>query len=85
VQALLEKYPPNLRSFSAIGYQQLIAHLEGEMNLEEAVEEIKRQTKKFVRRQYTWFKMDDPAIHWSEMGENTLEDITQKVNDFLSR
>jgi tRNA dimethylallyltransferase len=84
VRSLLEKYPPNLRCFSAIGYRQLIAHLQGEMTLDEAVEEIKRQTKKFVRRQYTWFKPDDPEIDWFEIGENTLEDVTQKVRDFLA-
>jgi tRNA dimethylallyltransferase len=83
VERLLQKYPPDLRSFSAIGYKQLIDHLHGEYSLEEAVAEIKRLTKKFVRRQNTWFKLEDPNIHWLEMGEDALEKASSLVEAFL--
>ena len=83
VQSLLEEYPPDLRSFSAIGYVQLIDHLQGKCTLEEAVTEIKRLTKKFVRRQYTWFKSTDPNIHWLQMGEDTLTQAVDLVDRFL--
>jgi tRNA dimethylallyltransferase len=83
VRGLLADYPPDLRSFSAIGYPQLIAAQQGQCTMEEAVAEIKRLTKKFVRRQYTWFKPTDPQIHWLSIGENTLLDAEQAVRTFI--
>jgi tRNA dimethylallyltransferase len=84
VQALLEMYPADLRSYSAIGYRQLIDYLQGEYELDEAVDEIKRLTKKFVRRQYTWFKPGDPNIKWLQMGADTEEKALELISDFLS-
>lgn len=83
VRGLLAKYPPDLRSFSAIGYKQLIAHLNNEWTLEEAVEDIIRKTKLYVRRQNTWFKPDDPEINWVEMGEDVVGEAVDLVQAFL--
>ena len=47
-----------------IGYSELISHLDGEISLEEAVILIKRNTRKYVRRQANWFKPTDLDIHW---------------------
>ncbi len=84
VNGLLEKYPSDLRSFSAIGYKQLIAHLQGEMTYEEAVEDLLRKTKLFVRRQNTWFKPGDSMIHWVKMVDgDVLEKSIKIINHFL--
>ena len=83
VKSLLEKgYPKETRAFSAIGYSQLIEHINGEISLEDAVIEIKRKTRKFVRRQNTWFKPSDSSINWYKMDENPLEKIK---SDLLSK
>ncbi len=47
----------------ALGYKELIAHLEGTMSLDEALEEAKRRTRRFARRQQRWFRRD-PRITW---------------------
>ncbi|MCL1804407.1 MAG: tRNA (adenosine(37)-N6)-dimethylallyltransferase MiaA [Clostridiales bacterium] len=47
----------------AIGYKQLIAHLEGGLPLEEAVADIKRESRRYAKRQLTWFRRN-PDIHW---------------------
>ena len=83
VRRLLGTYPPDLRSFSAIGYRQLIDHLQGECSLDEAIAEIKRMTKQFVRRQNTWFKPSDPSIQWLEMGEEPLVKALLLIANFL--
>ena len=76
VQGLLIKgYSPDLASFSAIGYSEVIDYLQGKSTQEEAVTLIKRHTRQFVRRQANWFKRDDPSIHWFEMGDQPLGDI----------
>jgi tRNA dimethylallyltransferase len=65
VESLLSKgYAPDLPTFSAIGYQEIIDYLQGKNTLEEAVMIIKRRTRQFVRRQANWFKEDDPNIRW---------------------
>jgi tRNA dimethylallyltransferase len=62
-------YSRSLPAMSGLGYQQLWAHLAGEMTLAEAVERIKFETHRFARQQNTWFRQDDPRIAWFDMGE----------------
>ncbi len=66
VQQLHEHgYDWRLPSMSGLGYAQLGAHLRGECSLEQAVIAIKRDTRTFVRRQYTWFRRHG-ALTWLE-------------------
>ena len=55
----------SLTSVQAIGYAQVLAHLDGETSLEEAVEEIERRTRRYARRQLSWFRAD-PRVEWFE-------------------
>ena len=65
VKALLAKgYPPEMPTFSAIGYGEIIQYLQGGITYDEAVMLMKRNTRTFVRRQANWFKPDDPRITW---------------------
>lgn len=64
VRGLLARgYDPNLPSLQGLGYKQLISYLQGEIALETAVELIKRDTRRFAKRQLTWFRRD-PRICW---------------------
>jgi tRNA dimethylallyltransferase len=84
VQALLERgYSPELPTLSAIGYQEVIAYLQGNITLEEAQIKMKRATRIFVRRQSNWFKPGDPAIRWFQVGSNTLEDLDDTIQGFF--
>jgi tRNA dimethylallyltransferase len=47
----------------ALGYRELLTHLRGETTLDEALEEARRRTRKFARRQQRWFRRD-PRITW---------------------
>jgi tRNA dimethylallyltransferase len=74
VEALREKgYGRSLPSMSGLGYRQLWAYLDGEMTLDEAVERIKFETHRFSRQQNTWFRRNDPAITWFDMGDVGVE------------
>jgi tRNA dimethylallyltransferase len=76
VQELLAKgFSPELASFSAIGYSEVIEYLQGKSTLEEAVTLIRRRTRMFVRRQANWFKKDDPSIHWFEVNDRPVDAI----------
>ncbi len=50
----------------ALGYRELIAHLDGECTLDEALDEARRRTRRFARRQQRWFGRD-PRIHWVDI------------------
>lgn len=56
----------SMPSMQALGYRQLCAHLRGECTLAEAVETIKRDTRRFAKRQLTWFRRD-ARIHWLDV------------------
>jgi len=65
VRRLLEMgYAPSLKAMQSLGYKQITAHLEGEYDLAEATGLIKRDTRRYARRQITWFKAD-PEIQWA--------------------
>ena len=64
VEALANRQPPLSRTASqALGYKELLAHLHGEMSLDEAVALAVTRTRKFARRQERWFRRD-PRIVW---------------------
>jgi tRNA dimethylallyltransferase len=52
----------------ALGYQQMLRHLDGDLSLEQAREETARATRRFARRQESWFRRD-PRVTWLEVGE----------------
>ena len=66
VEALANRQPPLSRTAAqALGYKELLAHLRGEMSLDEAVALAVTRTRKFARRQERWFRRD-PRIIWLE-------------------
>jgi len=78
-------YTRDLPSMTALGYRQLSTYLAGETGLADAIEEIKKVTKKFYRRQMTWFKLSDPQIHWFEVSSSTQAEIEGLISQFLNR
>ena len=82
VRALLEKgHDPGLPTMSAIGYREVVNYLRGEMTMEEAVAQMKRNTRRYVRHQGAWFSQNDPNIHWFDVGPGTTEEILALVRD----
>jgi tRNA dimethylallyltransferase len=79
-------YDRALSSMSGLGYRQLMAYLSGECALEEAVERIKFETHRFARQQNTWFRQDDPRIHWFNLEMKGAEEEAHKlVREWLAR
>ena len=60
----------DLPAFQAIGYRQIVRHLEGEASLEQAVAEIVKDTRRFAKRQETWFRKE-PDVTWFSALEDT--------------
>jgi tRNA dimethylallyltransferase len=60
-------YGWNMPAMLGLGYRQIGQYLQGEVSLEEAVALIKKETRRFVRQQYNWFRLDDQRIRWIDI------------------
>lgn len=86
VKDLVERgYSYALPSMSGLDYRQIGMYLRGEADLEEAMRLIKRDTRRFVRHQYNWFRLDDERIHWFDMTKEPYEHIKEVVISFLEK
>jgi tRNA dimethylallyltransferase len=62
---LLQGFRPDIKSFEALGYRHVVAFLDGRMTIEEARELTARDTRRYAKRQLTWFRRD-PEMQWIE-------------------
>jgi tRNA dimethylallyltransferase len=52
-----------LNALNTVGYKELFAHFDGQFTLDEAIEKIKTNTRRYAKRQMTWFRKDE-SMHW---------------------
>jgi tRNA dimethylallyltransferase len=78
-------YGWDLPAMSSLGYRQLRAYLMGESSLEEAVEEIKTETHRFIRHQYNWFRPTDPDIYWLDAAGDPLPAAVARIREVLGK
>lgn len=77
-----EVYPnKNLNALQTVGYRELFNYFDGNGSLEFAIEEIKKNTRRFAKRQVTWNKKD-LAINWFDF-ETDTDEIIQKINSLI--
>lgn len=82
VKTLLAKgYGAQLKTMQSIGYRHMVAYLGGQIDWDEAIRTMKRDTRRYAKRQLTWFKADDEII-WKKPAQ--LDEITALATDFLS-
>jgi tRNA dimethylallyltransferase len=75
----------NTTSLQAIGYKELIKYLNGEESLEQAAEVIKQETRRYAKRQLTWFRRDK-RINWIDICEyNSDEKISKKTYEIIDK
>jgi len=80
VQKLLELgYSKSLNSLDSVGYKEIIAYLEGKCSLEEAIGLIKQNTRRFAKRQMTWFRRDKRIRWFSIQHERQFSTITDRI------
>lgn len=83
VKNLYTNYPNSLILKRAIGYKEIIEYLDNKISLEKSIDEIKKNSRHYAKRQYTWFnnKMD---IKWFEVNFNYFNETIDNVKDYLN-
>ena len=77
---------PSVTAFKAIGCKELKPYIDGETELDICVDNLKRETRRYAKRQLTWFKRNN-KIHWlyaDDKERNTIYyEAEALINDFL--
>ena len=82
-QLLAEGLSPKATSMQAIGYKEFVAVLEGRRSLAEAAEEVKQSSRRYAKRQLTWFRRDK-RIHWICFNApEAAAAVLQEATDYL--
>ena len=77
-------YDFDLPAMSGIGYKQIGMFLGGELTLPAAIQQIKFETHRFVRHQYTWFRLEDGRIQWFDIQNREEPEIVELVTKFMN-
>jgi len=72
----------NLNALQTVGYRELFSYFDGDFNLDFAIEEIKKNTRRFAKRQMTWFKRTENA-KWFDY-KTDFEDILNYIKNSIS-
>lgn len=79
-------YKMNLKNFSnIIGYKELELYFKGNITLDEAKELIKQNTRKYAKRQFTWFNNQMKDITWFDVDYNNFDNTINEVKDYINR
>lgn len=78
VQHLYAQGYEHTQAMKAIGYKELIPYIKGEADLASAVELLKRNSRRYAKRQYTWFK-NQMNIHWYDITETKYDKIVDNI------
>ncbi len=66
-------------SFSSIGYSDIYSYILGDIDMPEALLNIKKKTRNLIRHQYNWFKLSDPNIKWFDISSSDINIITENI------
>ena len=71
------KFDVDKTAVQAIGYKEMFPYLEGKLSLDEAVDNLKKATRNYAKRQLTWFRKDE-RIHWLYADELSSQELFEK-------
>ena len=75
-------YSPAGPALDGFGYREIIAHIGGHLSLEEAIEGYQTATRRYIRRQMTWFRADT-RIRWFDAAQSNGARIAATVDEWL--
>ncbi|HVN81228.1 MAG TPA: tRNA (adenosine(37)-N6)-dimethylallyltransferase MiaA [Terriglobia bacterium] len=91
VKSILSRgYSPASKALNSLGYSQVVRHLQGELTLAETVEMTQRETRRYAKRQMTWFRKENEVIWYDGFGgdlsmQSTSQSIVRTFLDSLQQ
>ncbi len=82
VKTILENYKNFPTAMQALGYKEVVEYLEGKTSKEEMCDKIKMETRRYAKRQMTWFRKNKQTIWLEAQEENMQENINKIIKDF---
>lgn len=76
-------YGPDLPSMNSIGYRQAVQYIEGELSLDEMIRDIQQKSRRYAKKQITWYKKDD-TVRWID-GTNLDSVSVKKAAEHVAR
>jgi tRNA dimethylallyltransferase len=80
IEGLLRRYPPDIKPLQALGYRHLINYLTGRWSWDEALTLLARDTRRYAKRQLTWFG-SDPEVRW--FYPDQVEEMAEALAEFF--
>jgi tRNA dimethylallyltransferase len=83
VRKLLSRFDRQSQAFKAIGYREVSSYLDGSCTLDQAIEDMKRESRRYAKRQMTWFRREknmiwlDATCSWEELTARALQHAMQ--------
>ena len=87
VKGLMESgYGADLNSMSSIGYKEMVAYLEGRCSYDDAVEDIKKNSRHYAKRQFTWLKREKDVTYIKRDPDDPEDEemIIKKIIDLMT-
>ncbi len=79
VRSLVDRgLDPSLPSMQGLGYKELVPYVRGQISLEQAVRALERNTRRYAKRQRTWFRAD-PRIRWLDVNDLPPEEVAERI------
>jgi len=77
-------YSTDLPALQGLGYKEIAAHLTGAVSFQEAVERFRRGTRRYAKRQVTWFRADS-RYRWTDVGDDPPQVVAARIRDMMAR
>lgn len=85
VKSLLDKgFSPDLVSMQGLGYKEFVPYFKGEYSLDYAIEELKKSTRRFAKRQLTWFRRQSEGV-WLDMTTADASSVLHEIQQYLKK
>jgi tRNA dimethylallyltransferase len=77
-------YSPSCKPFQSLGYAQALRVIQGTSTVEEAIADTQLQTRRYAKRQMTWFRRETGMTWIRRFGEDAFEEAGQEIRSFFS-
>ncbi|MEZ5403693.1 MAG: tRNA (adenosine(37)-N6)-dimethylallyltransferase MiaA [Bryobacteraceae bacterium] len=85
VRTILSRgYRRDAKPFESLGYVQALGVVDGRLTIEEAIAETAMMTRRYAKRQRTWFRKEPDAIWIADFGENAIRPIVDRIRHWLA-